>query len=76
MAAKNISEFYDTDKDGNLIERKADNIWQQILLRTGGRKFVPTKEEYEDARGDKQDDKTDKAEKYKEGDPYYEKEQK
>lgn len=76
MAAKNISEYYDTDPDGNLQERKGANVWEEVLLRTGGRKFVPTKEEYEDKRGDKQDEKTDKAQKYKEGDPYYDKNQK
>jgi hypothetical protein len=76
MAAKNISEYYDTDPDGNLQERKGANVWEEVLLRTGGRKLVPTKEEYEDKRGDKQDEKTDKAQKYKEGDPYFDKNQK
>lgn len=76
MAAKNIAEYFDTDADGNLIERKGSNIWENILLRTGGRKFVPTKDEYEESRGDRQDEKTDKAQQYKEGDLYYEKNQK
>lgn len=43
--AKNISEIFDRDKDGNLIERQPLNIGQEIMLRTGLRQFLPTKDE-------------------------------
>ena len=51
MAGKNISEYFDTDADGKLIERKGENPWQNILLRVGGRGFVPTKEQAEEEQG-------------------------
>lgn len=76
MAAKNITEYFDTDESGNLVERKADNVWEEVLLRTGGRKFVPTKEQYLDTKDEKDQEKSDKAQQYKEADPYYDKNQK
>lgn len=76
MAAKNITEYFDTDEKGNLVERKADNVWEQVLLRTGGRNFVPTKEQYEDSKDEKDQEKSDKAQQYKDADPYYDKNQK
>lgn len=75
MAAKNISEFFDTE-DGTLVERKGENFWDNILLRTGGRKFVPTKEQYMIDKGDKIDENSRKVDDVREDDPFYEKSQK
>ena len=76
MAAKNISEYFDTDESGNMIERKGENFWQDILLRTGGRKLVPTKEQFQEDKEQKQQESEDKATQLRENDPYYDKEQK
>jgi len=75
MAAKNISEFYDTDEDGKLVERKAENVLDQILLRMGGRKFVQTKEQALIDKADKIDESNQRVQDRREGDPYYEKNQ-
>jgi hypothetical protein len=76
MAAKNISEWYDTDADGKLIERKGENVWQNILLRSGFRTFVPTKDQYEEDRANKIDESQQRVDERREKDPYYEKNQK
>jgi len=76
MAGKNISEYFDTDADGKLIERKGENPWQNILLRVGGRGFVPTKEQAEEDRADKIDASQQRVDERRENDPYYEKNQK
>jgi hypothetical protein len=76
MAAKNITEFFDTDANGNLVERKAENTWDKILLRTGGRRLVPTKDQYESDQDQKGQDNYEKATQQKEGDLYYQKNQK
>jgi hypothetical protein len=76
MAGKNISEYFDTDADGNLVERKGENTWQKILLRVGGRGFVPTKEQAEEDRANKIDDSQQRVDQRRQDDPYYEKNQK
>jgi hypothetical protein len=76
MAGKNISEYFDTDADGNLVERKGENTWQNILLRVGGRGFVPTKEQYEEDRASKIDESQQKVDERRENDHYYQKNQK
>ncbi len=42
---KDVSEFFDKDEDGNLIERKADNIGEEFLIANGGRAFVKSEQE-------------------------------
>jgi hypothetical protein len=41
MAAKNISEYFDTDKDGNLIDRKATTVPEKFEKGWGFRSFLP-----------------------------------
>lgn len=57
-AVMDVSEWFDVDENGKLIQRKPYDFWDEIEIRTGFRTNVPTKQEYQKMKAeDKRNEK-------------------
>lgn len=71
MFLKSLSEQLDTDQNGDLIERKPTNTWQEFEMRFGLRQLVPTKDEALKKIQQQKQEAAKRAGQYRKNDKYY-----